>query len=113
MINAARILAAVFLAFAVLYWLAEGVVRRWLGLARLDNCATWAVRNFEYAQGDGLLIHKSLSGWFPHVAVLKGAGVEHRPALHLVEYVPLARVRRRWPPRKFVGKRKSTRLITF
>ena len=93
-------LSALALSAACFYWLMEERVLRLMGKPTKDNCLTWAWRNFDYSAGDGFMAHKSKSGWFPHIVVVKGAQARE---LTLVEYVPTHRVDQTSPPHKFDG----------
>lgn len=95
-----------------MYWWAESWVRRQIGLPASDNCFTWAVRNFNYAAGDGICFHRSRSSWFPHVVILNGMREEHRMTVTILEYVPTHRIDGiASPPMKFNGYVKRTRLV--
>lgn len=108
------LLGALLLFFACLYWLAVERVRALFGLPLKDNCLTWAWRNFDYWAGDGFLIHKSVSGWFPHVVRVRGAQAEPRMALHIEEYVPIRRVPNMVsPPHKFKGRVRTQRFVAL
>lgn len=93
-----------------LLWMVEDWWRRFVGLSSLDNCFTWAARNFQYVSVDGLLIHKSASGWFPHFVIVRNAGIEPLPSeIVLDEFVPVDRVPRvTIPKRKFIGRERIT-----
>lgn len=107
-----RVAQVGLLAAAFAFWRAEHWIWRRLGRVPMDNCATWAADHFDYAAGDGVLLHQSLSGWFPHVVVVRGARDAQRPMLYLHEYVPLRRVAQGWmPPRKFAGRVRVTRFV--
>ena len=91
-------------------WMLEDWWRRFVGLSSLDNCFTWAARNYRYKSTDGLLIHKSVSGWFPHFIVVRNAGIEPPPPELLIdEFIPVVRDPSVViPKRKFVGKNRKT-----
>ncbi|UCV26783.1 hypothetical protein [Ferribacterium limneticum] len=108
------LLGAILLYFVCLYWLVENRVRGWLGLKIEHNCFTDAWANFDYDAGDGFMPHKSLSGWFPHVVIVKGARAENRMQLSLTEYVPVKRrPDMKLPPRKFKGIKKTQRFVAL
>lgn len=93
------------------WWILEDLWRRFVGFPPLNNCFAWAARIYEYDSRDGLLIHKSASGWFPHFVVVRHARTEP-PAdhVHCVEFVPVDRVPEVLvPPRQFVGEVRETR----
>ena len=92
----------------------EKRVRRLFGLNSRDNCATWAAANFDYAGGDGLLFHMTVSDSrlrFPHVVIVKGARAHPRGGVEFIEYVPKVRLSSiGWPPSKFDGVVERTKL---
>ena len=94
------LLGALLLYFACLFWLVENAARRALGLETQDNCFTWAWRHFRYFEGDKLLVGKSVSGWFPHIAVV----TRNETCMTVTEYVPIERVDQSSPPSKFSGR---------
>jgi hypothetical protein len=101
--------AALFAAFG--YWRLEQQVRRWLGLGVTHNCATWAADHWDYGSGGGVMLLKSISGWFPHVGLIYGAHCEDRKELVIAEYIPRNRVPKWLPPRKFDGEVRVTRFV--
>lgn len=101
-----KISITLLLVLAGIIWLIEGWILSKLGRKPHNNCFTYAFNNFDYLAGDGLVFHKSKSGWFPHILLIKNA--QHRDEIFLVEYVPVNRVAQRFPPRRFHGEVKMT-----
>ncbi|APW38431.1 hypothetical protein RD110_15520 [Rhodoferax koreense] len=105
------LLATALLCAMCCVWLAAGRWRQWRGLPVKDNCFTWAVRNSSYDAGDGLMLHKSSSGWFPHVSVVRGARSKSRTRIAIEEFIPRHRVPQQRPPTTFDGQVRRTVLI--
>lgn len=88
-------------------------VRRMIGLPRQDNCFTWLVDNYDYWGGDGIMGHRSVSGWFPHVTLIKGARTPDRLTITIIEYVPKVREPSVcFPKHKFDGYVRTTVMVS-
>lgn len=92
-----------------LYWWIQSWICHKLNIATKDNCFTWAIRNFEYANGDGICLHRSISAWFPHIVIIKNMRSTDREYISIIEYIPVDRIDGiASPPHKFNGYVKQT-----
>jgi len=73
---------------------------------KVENCATWAMDNFDYWNGDGVMLIRTVTdSWFTHVVIVKGARCRTRETLEIWEYVPVVRADKLFLPKWwFVGK---------
>lgn len=102
-----NIIRATALIIAALYWIAADKIALAFGWRTKDNCFTWAFRNWDYSSGQGFVIEKSRSAWFPHISLF----VKYDQGGKRIEYVPNDRQALVSPPSKFDGHIKTTRYV--